>query len=97
MKSDIDVWINELNTFQIGIFLILFGIVFTIYFKFLHKTWKKEGYRLFKPFRREGKTQSEDNFVIIMYTRTLLGIYGGYLIILFGFFKILSHFKIIDF
>ena len=97
MKNDFDNWINGLNNLQIGFVLVSFGLLFTLYFQYLHKPWKKEGYKPFEPFRREGKTQSEDNFVIIMYMRTLLGIYGGFLIVLFGTLKILTYFKLINF
>lgn len=96
-KKNIDSWLDNLNDIQIGFFLILFGIVFIIFFKHLHSKWKKEGYKPFKPYRREGKTQQEDNFVIIMHMRTLLGIYVGYIVVLFGILKIFSHFKIINF
>ena len=90
-------WLNNLNDIQIGVFLLIFGIGFIFFFRFLHSKWKGVGYKPFKPFRREGKTQSEDNFVIIMYMRTLIGVYVGYIIIFFGILKILSHFKIINF
>lgn len=90
-------WLNNLNDIQIGIFLLIFGIGFIFFFKFLHSKWKDVGYKPFKPFRREGKTQSEDNFVIIMYMRTLIGIYVEYIIVFFGLLKILTYFKIIDF
>jgi len=96
MKNEFDNWINGLNNLQIGFVLVLFGLLFTLYFKYLHKPWKKEGYKPFKPFRRQGKTQSEDNFVIVMYMRTLLGIYGGFLIVFLGILKILTYFKLIN-
>lgn len=90
-------WLDNLNDIQIGIFLLAFGIGFVFFFRFLHSKWKNMGYKPFKPFRRDNKTQSEDNFVIIMYIRTLIGIYIGYIIIFFGVLKIFSHFGIINF
>ncbi len=93
-QSDINQWLNNMNGFQEGLLLITVGALVTILSKYFHKDWKDQGYRPFKSFRRKDKTQSEDNFVIIMYTRTLLGIYGGYIIISFGIFKILQHFNV---
>jgi len=83
-------WLDNLNNNEFSIFLILFGIFFTACFHYLHKTWKKEGYKPFKNFRRKDKTQSEDNYVIIMHMRTLLGFYVGILIILLGLFMLIK-------
>lgn len=95
-QSDFNQWLNNMNGFQEGLLLITVGAIVTILSKYFHKDWKDQGYKPFKPFRREGKTQSEDNFVIIMHTRTLVGIYAGYIIILFGIFKILQHLNVFD-
>ena len=85
-------WIDNLNGSNEGLFLIFFGLSITLYSKYLYKIWKKEGYKPFRSFRREGKTQSEDNFVIIMHMRTLLGIFVGISVILFGIYKLIIHY-----
>lgn len=97
LQSYLNQWLNNMNGLQEGLLLIAFGAIVSLLSRYFHKDWKGQGYKPFKSFRREGKTQSEDNFLIVMYMRTLLGTYMGYIIILFGLFKILSHFKIIDF
>ncbi len=83
-------WLDNMGEAESGIFLILFGIAFSIFSYYLHNSWKKEGYKPFRPFRREGKTQSEDNFVIVMHTRTLLGIFMGIITCIFGIYKLLT-------
>ena len=85
-------WIDNLNGSNEGLFLIFFGVAITLYSKYLYKIWKKEGYKPFRSFRREGKTQSEDNFVIIMHMRTLLGIFVGISVILFVIYKLIIHY-----
>ena len=84
-------WLDNLNGIEEGIFLIIFGITITIYSYNLYKIWKKEGYKPFRPFRREGKTQSEDNFVIIMHMKTLFGIYMGIIVCIFGIYKLITN------
>ena len=97
IRSNFDIWIdNNLNDFQIGIGIMLLGIGFSLISKYLHKQYTNEGYRWFRPFRREEKTQSEDNIFIIMYTRTLLGIYVGFVIVLMGIAKILNYYGVIN-
>jgi len=90
--ENIRIWLDNLNGSNEGFFLIFFGICITLYSKFLHKLWKKEGYKPFRSFRREGKTQSEDNYVIIMHMRTLLGIYVGIIVIIFGIYKLFVYY-----
>lgn len=86
----IENWLNNLDGTSEGIFLIIFGMTLSLFSYRLYKFWKKEGYKPFRPFRREGKTQSEDNYVIIMHMRTLLGIYAGIIVIIFGVYKLIS-------
>lgn len=91
LEANLNQWLNGMNAWQEGLLLMVFGLVVFVLSKYFHKDWKDSGYKPFKSFRRKEKTQSEDNFVIIMYMRTLLGIYVGYLIILLGLLKILFH------
>ncbi|AQX83809.1 hypothetical protein I6H88_12215 [Elizabethkingia bruuniana] len=92
MNNNIDNWLNGLNEFQEGLTLISFGVIILIISKFIHKDLNNEGYKPFKPFRRKNKSQSEDNFFIIMYMRSFWGIYIGLFIILFGIYKSLRYF-----
>lgn len=94
LQSSLNQWLNNMNGLEEGLLLITFGAIVSFLSRYFHKDWKGQGYRPFKSFRREGKTQSEDNFLIVMYMRTLLGTYIGYIIILFGLYKILQHFSI---
>ena len=41
---------------------------------------------------KKNKSQSEDNFIIIMYMRSFWSIYIGLFIILFGVYKIFRYF-----
>ncbi len=93
MTPSFDNWINEnLNNLGIGILILLVGLLMVIVGKILHKRYNK--YKLFKPFKREGKTEAQDNFYVIMHTRTLISIYFGYGFIMFGLYKILQHFNV---
>lgn len=83
-------WLDNLKGTELGFFLILFGILFSLFFYWLHNFWKKEGYKPFRPFRRDGRTQSEDNYVIIMHMRTLVGIFIGIIVAIFGVYKLFS-------
>lgn len=87
-NNKFDTWINNSENYELGIFLILFGIVFSISHYYFHQSWNKEGYKLFKPFRRKDKSQTEDNYLIIMHSRTLFGIYVGIIIMIFGIYTI---------
>lgn len=97
LKTKFDVWYSNLNDLQQGICFTIFGLMIVLLSRYFHKSYKGEGYKPFKSFRREGKTQSEDNFFIIMFMRSLIGIYVGYIIVFFGILKMLAHFKIINF
>ena len=55
MKNDFDNWINGLNNLQIGFVLVSFGLLFTLYFQYLHKPWKKEGYKPLSHFVERGR------------------------------------------
>ncbi|AQX04294.1 hypothetical protein ATB99_03495 [Elizabethkingia meningoseptica] len=90
--NNINNWLNSLNEFQEGLSLIIFGCLVFVISKFLHKDYTHDGYKPFKSFRRKNKSQSEDNFFIIMYIRSLGGIYTGIGITLFGLYKILKYF-----
>ncbi|OPB95790.1 hypothetical protein BAS10_09100 [Elizabethkingia meningoseptica] len=90
-SSNINNWLNSLNEFQEGISLIIFGSLVFIIAKFIHKDYTNDGYKPFKPFRRKGKSQSEDNLFIITYIKSLGGIYVGIGIVLFGVYKIFKY------
>jgi hypothetical protein len=90
---DINFKLNNLNRLQGGVFMIIFGFVFTLAFRYFHKKYQNEGYKPFKPFRREGKTQVEDSLFIFLYMRSLVGVYIGYLIILGGIICIIAYFR----
>ncbi|ATL43602.1 hypothetical protein CQS02_09995 [Elizabethkingia miricola] len=91
-NNNIDNWLNNLNEFQEGLVLILFGVIVFFVARYIHKDFNNEGYKPFKPFRRKNKSQSEDNFIIIMYMRSFWSIYIGLFIILFGVYKIFRYF-----
>lgn len=94
MTQFFDNWINEnLSNLGIGILIFLVGLLMIIIGKILHKKYNK--FKLFKPFKRDGKTQAQDNFYVIMHTRTLIVIYFGYGFIAFSLYKILQHFTVI--
>lgn len=84
--------LNNLNRFQNGILMIIFGILFVLYSKYIHKKYQNKGYKPFKSFRREGKDQIDDTMLVMLYWRSLVGIYMGYLIVLGGIISIISYF-----
>lgn len=84
--------INNLDNFQGGILVIIFGILFVLYSKYIHKKYQNQGYKPFKSFRREGKDQIDDTMFVLLYWRSLVGIYMGYLIVLGGIISIISYF-----
>lgn len=84
--------LNNLNRLQGGLLMIAMGLLFIIIFTRFHKEYQNQGYKLFKPFRRKGKTQAEDGLFIILYVRSLLGVFAGYLLIIGGIISIVAYF-----
>jgi len=84
--------LNNLNRLQGGLVLVVFGIIFTIVFKYFHKSYQNEGFRPFQPFRREGKTEAEDALFVFLYMRSLIGVYLGYSFIISGVICIVAYF-----
>jgi len=91
MTNSLSSWIDNMNGFNQGILLMLFGLLFTLLMIFIHKKFNKDGYKMFLPFRRKGKSQSEDNFFILCYIQSLCGIIIGIIITLLGFYKIVIY------
>lgn len=93
LRSNFDIWIDQnLNDLGIGLLFICVGIISAVFGKYIHKKYQGQGYKLFRPFRREGKTQEEDNFFAIMFLRSLGVIIFGSGFVLFGLYKIFEHF-----
>ncbi len=84
--------LNNLNRLQSGILIIIVGIIFVVVSKYFHKDYKNQGFKPFKPFRREGKTKSEDYMFTMFYYRTLFSIYLGYFVIICGIIYIVAYF-----
>ena len=84
--------LNNLDRLESGVLMIAFGIVFSIIFKNFHKGYKNEGYKLFRPFRREGKTQSEDGLFLFLFWRSFIGIFMGIFIAIGGIVSIICYF-----
>ena len=87
MNINIENWKNM----EIGIIYIAFGALLSFYCSHIHKKYKNKGYRLFQVFRRPDKSQSEDNIFIILYVRSVLGIYAGYGFMVAGIFLLIDH------
>jgi uncharacterized membrane protein HdeD (DUF308 family) len=85
--------LDNLNRLQGGILTIVVGIIFVIVSKYFHKNYKNQGFKPFKPFRREGKTKSEDYLFTMFYYRTLFSIYLGYFVIIAGIICIIAYFR----
>lgn len=79
------------NKLEIGVVYIVFGVLFAFYCSQIHKKYKNKGYKLFQGFRRPEKSQSEDNIFIMMYARSLFGIYAGYGFIAVGILFVTDH------
>ncbi len=70
--------------FQMGILIIITGILIVLFSVWLHKMYPKEEYKLAKAMKREGKTAFQNRLFIAMYIRTQNGIILGCFIIIFG-------------
>ena len=93
MKDKFENWINHLDSLNLGIIFIIFGVLFYYFSSIIHKKYKKEGYRPFGEFKKEGYTPSRKNFIIIMYIRSLGGKIFGIGFTIFGIYKIIEYFQ----
>ena len=93
MKDKFENWINHLDSLNLGIIFIIFGVLFYCFSSIIHKKYKKEGYKPFKELKKEGYTQSRINFIIIMYLRSLGGKIFGFGFTVFGIYKIIEYFQ----
>ena len=91
MRSNFDLWIDHhMNNSMIGIVIIFIGILLSLLGVLIHRRYSGKGYIPFKPFRREGKTLTEDNLFVVLYYRSLGAILIGLLLIFLGILKIFN-------
>lgn len=73
LQTKFDVWIKEnLNDLGIGLLFVFVGLFCIFLGNFIHKKYQGQGYKIFRPFKREGKTQEENNFFVINYNHKII-------------------------
>lgn len=89
----IDSSLNHLNRLEQGIVVIIFGVIFLVTsMRFHRRNYKDVDIKPFKPFKIEGKSNSENYVNLMVYHRSLFSIYLGYFIIICGLACVVAYF-----